>query len=145
MRNHELVDDRWLASRYGVIGAQYVDYATLRGDSSDGLPGAAGIGEKTAAGLLAQYGDLHGILEAAGDSSSGLGATVRSRLLSARDYLLRAEAVVRCVDDLALGGLDLSVQAIHPTADIADLAERWAVRGPMSRLLTALGQVFEVD
>ena len=44
--------------KYGVTAAQYADFAAMRGDSSDGLPGVAGIGEKTAASLLAEFGDL---------------------------------------------------------------------------------------
>ncbi|MEN0069743.1 MAG: 5'-3' exonuclease, partial [Propionicimonas sp.] len=44
--NHDRVDDAWLATRYGVTGGGYVDYAVLRGDPSDGLPGVPGIGEK---------------------------------------------------------------------------------------------------
>src|SRR5439155_5086586 len=47
----------------GVTPAQYLDYASLRGDASDNLPGVPGIGEKTAAKLIATYGDLEGIFE----------------------------------------------------------------------------------
>ena len=57
---HERVDDAWVRGRYGVPAAAYVDYATLRGDASDGLPGVSGIGEKTAASLLGSYGSLDG-------------------------------------------------------------------------------------
>ena len=53
---HEMVDDAWVRAKYGIPAAAYVDYATLRGDASDGLPGVAGIGEKTAASLLNSYG-----------------------------------------------------------------------------------------
>ncbi|NMD47917.1 MAG: 5'-3' exonuclease, partial [Propionibacterium sp.] len=48
VRNHERVTDEVLRVRYGITGAGYADFATLRGDASDGLPGVAGIGEKTA-------------------------------------------------------------------------------------------------
>ena len=48
---HEVVDDAWVRAKYGIPAAAYVDYATMRGDASDGLPGVAGIGEKTAASL----------------------------------------------------------------------------------------------
>ena len=46
---HEVVDDAWVRAKYGIPAAAYVDYATLRGDASDGLPGVSGIGDKTAA------------------------------------------------------------------------------------------------
>ena len=62
---HERVDDAWVRNKYGIPAGGYVGYATLRGDASDGLPGVAGIGEKTAASLITSYGDLDGILAAA--------------------------------------------------------------------------------
>ena len=53
VRNPDLVDQAFLAEKYGVAsGEQYADMAVLRGDTSDGLPGVAGIGEKTAAKLI---------------------------------------------------------------------------------------------
>ena len=60
MSNLEIVTDVTVVTKYGVLPSQYADFATLRGDSSDGLPGVAGIGEKTAATLLAAHGDLAG-------------------------------------------------------------------------------------
>lgn len=146
VRKHELVDDVWLAARYGVIGAQYADFATLRGDPSDGLPGVAGIGEKTAAGLLARWGDLDGVLAAAEDPSSGLSPTVRRKLLSGRDYLHCAAQVVRCVDDLDLGTLELGLERWEPDVTACELlGGRLGVAGPMARLVAALrdaGQQF---
>jgi hypothetical protein len=49
--------------RYGITPAQYVDYAALRGDNSDNLPGVPGVGEKTAAKLISSYGNLEGIYD----------------------------------------------------------------------------------
>ena len=61
VRNLEVVDEAWLRAKYGIRdGAGYADLAVLRGDPSDGLPGVAGIGEKTAAALLNRYGTLDG-------------------------------------------------------------------------------------
>ena len=66
VRNLEVVDEAWLAGKYGVLSGQgYADLAVLRGDPSDGLPGVAGIGEKTAVGLLSRFGDLAGVRAAA--------------------------------------------------------------------------------
>ncbi|MDP9443882.1 MAG: 5'-3' exonuclease, partial [Actinomycetota bacterium] len=59
---HEVVDEADVVRRYGVLPQQYADYATLRGDNSDGLPGVPGIGDRTAASLLATYGDLDSIV-----------------------------------------------------------------------------------
>ena len=57
------VDPAYVRERYGVTPSQYVDYAALRGDSSDNLPGVPGVGEKTATKLVAGYGSLEGIYE----------------------------------------------------------------------------------
>src|SRR5690625_742584 len=83
------IDEAWLAEKYAVSsGSAYADMAILRGDPSDGLPGVAGIGEKTAAGLLAAHGDLAGVLAAAEDGA--LTATQRTRVAEAADYLAAA-------------------------------------------------------
>ena len=62
---HEVIDEAAVVRRYSVLPEQYADFATMRGDSSDGLPGVPGVGEKTAASLLRTYGDLDSILAAA--------------------------------------------------------------------------------
>jgi 5'-3' exonuclease len=64
---------------------QYVDFATLRGDASDGLPGVPGIGVKTAATLLAQFESLDEIYAAARDSASDMPPGVRRKLLASED------------------------------------------------------------
>lgn len=139
VRNHELVDDAWLAARYGVIGAQYADFATLRGDASDGLPGVAGVGEKTAASLLARWGDLDGVLAAAEDPASGLSPSVLRKLQSARDYLESAGQVVRCVDDLELGELLLGLDSWEPDVQACErLGTHLGLQGPLRRLIKAL-------
>ena len=70
---HERVDNAWVRDKYGIDAAQYADFATLRGDASDGLPGVAGVGDKTAATLLNRFGDIAGILAAVDDPDSDLG------------------------------------------------------------------------
>ncbi|MBA4103494.1 MAG: flap endonuclease, partial [Arthrobacter sp.] len=70
MKNLEVITEEVVVAKYRVLPQQYADYATLRGDASDGLPGVAGIGEKTAASLLLKYGTLEGLLEAAGHPGS---------------------------------------------------------------------------
>ncbi len=84
---HEMVDDAWVRAKYDVPAAAYVDYATLRGDASDGLPGVAGIGEKTAASLLNSYGDLEGILAEASRPGGQISGGVTAKLGAAIDYL----------------------------------------------------------
>jgi hypothetical protein len=90
-----------VAETYGVpvdrAGPAYAELALLRGDPSDGLPGVPGVGEKTAATLLAQHGSLEGILAAAHDPKSKMSG-VRP-LLAATDYTEAAGPVVRKATD----------------------------------------------
>ena len=116
MRNLEVVTDAVIVGKYRVLPRQYADYATLRGDTSDGLPGVAGIGEKTAATLLGEYGTLDGLLAAAADAGSGLSASVRSKLAAAADYLAVAPAVVNVVRDLKLPTLEEAGAKLRPVA-----------------------------
>src|SRR5690606_5685399 len=56
MSNLEIVTGETVVSKYGVLPSQYADFATMRGDASDGLPGVPGVGDKTAAALLQAHG-----------------------------------------------------------------------------------------
>jgi 5'-3' exonuclease len=92
-----------VAEQYGVpverAGAAYAELALLRGDPSDGLPGVPGVGEKTAAALLAQHGSLHAIVAAAHDPGSKIAKGLRTKLLAAADYIEVAGSVVRVATD----------------------------------------------
>lgn len=143
MKNLEVMTDAVVVGKYRVLPEQYADYATLRGDSSDGLPGVAGIGEKTAASLLGEYGTLDGLLAAAADAGSGMSASVRAKLAAAADYLTVAPAVVKIVRDLELptleeAGAQLQPVAGDPRAELERLATEWNLGGSVRRLLDAL-------
>ncbi|NIR40113.1 MAG: DNA polymerase I, partial [Actinobacteria bacterium] len=58
-----MADAAYVEERYGIRPDQYVEYAALRGDTSDNLPGVPGVGEKTAAKLVSGYGSIEGIYE----------------------------------------------------------------------------------
>ena len=92
-----------VAEHYGVpvdrAGPAYAELALLRGDPSDGLPGVPGVGEKTAATLLAQHGSLDQILAAAHDPKSQMAKGLRAKLLAATDYIEAAGPVVRVATD----------------------------------------------
>jgi 5'-3' exonuclease len=135
----EVLGDAELAAKYGVTGAQYADFATLRGDASDGLPGVAGIGEKTASALLAEYGSLTGLLAAAEDATSAVKPAVRKRLEAATDYLAVAPRVVRVRADAPVTKVDSGLPAapIHPD-QLEELAERYGLANPIARLSKAL-------
>jgi 5'-3' exonuclease len=135
----EVLGDAQLAAKYGVTGSQYADFATLRGDASDGLPGVAGIGEKTAAALLAAYGSLPGLLEAAADPASAVKPAVRKRLAEAETYLKVAPDVVRVRADAPITAADSALpSAPADQARLDELAESYGLGGPVSRLTKAL-------
>ncbi|WP_461190081.1 5'-3' exonuclease [Arthrobacter sp. Z4-13] len=143
MKNLEVMTEAVVVGKYKVLPQQYADYATLRGDASDGLPGVAGIGEKTAASLLLKYGTLENLLEAAADPHGGLSSPVRAKLEAAADYLVAAPAVVRLVRDLDLPSLAEAGAQLHPVtgearAELETLATEWNLGGSVRRLLDAL-------
>jgi len=142
MKNLEVVTDAVVVAKYRVLPEQYADYAILRGDASDGLPGVGGIGEKTAASLLGEYGTLEMLLEAATDAESGLSASVRSKLGSASDYLKVAPTVVNVARHLGLPTLEEAGAQLRPVAggsraDLERLATEWNLGGSVRRLLEA--------
>jgi 5'-3' exonuclease len=136
---HEKVTNEVMREKYGIDGRQYADFAVLRGDASDGLPGVAGIGEKTAATLLGRFGDLDGLLVASLDPTSDLAPGPRRRLKDAAEYLSVAPTVVEVVRDLDLGSPDLTLPQTPANPDaLVDLAEKWALGGSVTRLVDTL-------
>ncbi|MDY6995113.1 MAG: 5'-3' exonuclease, partial [Actinomycetota bacterium] len=134
-----------VAESYGVpvdrAGPAYAELALLRGDPSDGLPGVPGIGEKTAATLLAQHGSLAAIMAAAHDPASTLSKSHRSKLLGAADYIDSAGPVVRVATDAAVTlstETDVLPLAAKRPAEVAELAERFGVSSSVGRLQSAL-------
>ncbi|MFF4218975.1 5'-3' exonuclease [Streptomyces nondiastaticus] len=134
------VDETLLREKYGVDGSGYADLALLRGDPSDGLPGVPGVGEKTAAKLLASFGDLAGILAAVDDPAAKLTPAQRKRLAEAKPYLAVAPKVVRVAADVPLAPFDAALPAEPRDPEVLEaLAERWGLGGSLQRLLGALG------
>jgi len=132
-----------VAAKYGIPGTSYADFALLRGDASDGLPGVAGIGDKGAAALVSRFGGITGIRAAlAAGGSEGFPPGARLRLERAADYLAAAEPVVRVVTDVELPDADDRVPAApRDPARLVALADRHGLDGPVERLLRALEAV----
>jgi 5'-3' exonuclease len=93
-------------AKYGVPAEHYADFAVLRGDPSDGLPGVPGIGEKTAAALVGRFGGIEAILEAALRGDDGFPAGAAGRVRAAKEYLAVAPAAVRGRLDVPLDVID---------------------------------------
>lgn len=134
-----------VAETYGVpahrAGPAYAELALLRGDPSDGLPGVPGVGEKTAATLLAQHGSLENILAAAHDPKSKMSKAFRTKLLAATDYIEAAGPVVRvatdCDVDFSTPDDTLPLAAEDPRK-VAELAQAYGVTSSIGRLQKAL-------
>ncbi len=132
---HDVVDAAWVRAKYGIEPRQYVDFAVMRGDASDGLPGVAGIGDKTAAVLLGEFDDLAGIRAAAADPESSLKPRVRQSLLDSADYIDAAIEVVTVKPDL---DLEDPVTGVVDVEALTAFGERWNVAGPVERLLATV-------
>lgn len=138
-----LLDPEGVVERFGVRPEHYVDLAVLRGDPSDGLPGVAGIGAKTAAALVVAFGPIPAILDAARRAPAERPMTVRlaDALLAGQDAVGRAEKVARVVTDLTLPGASTIVprEPLDP-AGLDELACRWGVERQVADVRTALAR-----
>jgi 5'-3' exonuclease len=134
------IDEAAVERKYAIPGRRYGDFAVLRGDPSDGLPGVPGIGAKTAAALVTRFGTVEGMLEAldAGEEK-GFPSGARTKLAAHRDYLDASRYVVRVRADVPLPDvrLDLPREPADPAA-LVELSERYGLDGALNRLLTAL-------
>lgn len=103
-----------ISEKYGVTPEQYVDFAALRGDSSDNLPGIPGVGEKTAAKWITQYGDVNGVIAHADAISGKVGESLRSAL----PQLVLNRSLMQLVDDVPLNVTvdDFQRQPVSPEA-----------------------------
>lgn len=134
----EVFDDAEVQARYGVPASAYADLATLRGDPSDGLPGVAGVGDKTAARLVARYGSVDAIVAAVADPQAAFAPGLRAKLAGATDYLAVAPKVVRVATDIALPAIDATLPAVPAEPDrLLALADTWGVAGAVRRLVDA--------
>ncbi|MGY2114533.1 5'-3' exonuclease [Nocardia gipuzkoensis] len=140
----ELFGPAEVSAKYGVplrnAGPAYADMATLRGDASDGLPGVAGIGEKSASTLISRFGSLDALVAAVEDPDADLAQSVRARLRAAEDYLKAAAPVVRVVCDaeVTLSRSDVLPTEPADTDRLRALATAYNAESPVTRLITAL-------
>lgn len=141
----ELFGPAELSAKYGVpeknAGPAYADMATLRGDASDGLPGVAGIGDKSAAVLISRFGSLEALVAAVDDPAADLAQGMRAKLRAADEYLRAAAPVVRVVRD---ADVELSRPDTLPAAPVdpdrlQELATIYNAESPVKRLIAALG------
>jgi 5'-3' exonuclease len=130
---------REVQQKYGVPAANYADFAVLRGDPSDGLPGVPGVGEKTAAALVARYGSVEDIVSAARHGSDGFPSGAANKMLAARDYLLAAPQAVRGRTDVPVEVVDdaLPAEPVDPER-LVELSDELGIDSSVNRLLVAI-------
>ncbi len=135
---HEF-DEAAVVEKYGVPASRYAEFAILRGDPSDALPGVHGVGEKTARALIQTYGSLEELLEDAANDEPRPGPlkgkpALRSRLRDSADYVATMQRLVpvnaEAPVDRWQGELDAE--------GLSELAEELGLRGPVQRLRAAI-------
>ncbi|MBV9380460.1 MAG: flap endonuclease, partial [Streptosporangiaceae bacterium] len=135
----EVIEEAAVAARYGIPGRAYADFAVLRGDPSDGLPGVPGVGEKTAATLIRTFGGIGGIISALDAGHGGFPGGTRKKLAAARGYLDVAPPVVRVATDIPLPPVGGALPAHPPDpARLADLGAKWGLGSSLTRFLAAI-------
>ena len=141
VRDPDVVTQAFLQDKYSVpTGQAYADMATLRGDVSDGLPGVAGIGEKTAATLINRYGDLAGLRRALAEGDPQIKGAQRTRLLAASAYLDVAPTVVQVALDVPVPDFDASLpRQVADLTLLSSLASNYGLTNPINRVLSSLG------
>jgi 5'-3' exonuclease len=127
-RGLSVIDEGEVTRRYGIPGRRYADFAILRGDPSDGLPGLKGVGAVASAGMIRRYGDIAGVL--------------RDRPLrdADREYLTNAARIVPPVADLPIA-LPRGRRDAYPESEtmMQSLAAQYGVRESCDRLVAAVG------
>jgi 5'-3' exonuclease len=138
---HERVTNEVVREKYAVNADQYAAFATMRGDSSDGLPGVPGVGDKTAAVLLNRFGDLDAIIAAAVDPDGDMGPGPRGKIKATLDYLKVAPKVVAVARDIDLGSPDLTLPDCPADPEMLEaIAEQWGLKSPVERLTETLAR-----
>lgn len=130
-----VIDEAYIENKYGIPGRAYKDFAILRGDPSDGLPGVKGIGEKLATALVARYKNLDAIVEAAQEGESGVALGKVARDL---DYVERARKVVAIQTDLPIPEVDLALRPAPDPERALEEAEVYGLEGRVRDLIKSL-------
>ena len=132
--DYVMYDEAGIAEKTGVTPAQYPEYASLRGDPSDNLPGVPGVGEKTAAKLINTYGGLDGIFEHLDEQTPKLRAS-----LSEHEERVRRNRGVMVLRRDAPIEVDLNELAIRPEpSEVKRLFDFLEFRTLSDRLAEAL-------
>jgi DNA polymerase-1 len=139
-----IVDSAGVKTRFGVAPGQMVDLLSLLGDSVDNIPGAPGVGEKTAAQLLQAYDNLDNLLARV---SEIVKPKLRETLVASAERLRANQRLIALQTDVPLA-VDLEALKVHPpdTAALAVLYRRFGFKSLLAELTgssaTAEGDLF---
>lgn len=135
----EIMGPAEVEAKYGVPPAHYADFAVLRGDPSDGLPGVPGVGEKTAAALVQRFGSVESIVAAALAGDEGFPGGAAGKVRSCVDYLAVAPDAVRGRMDVPLDDVEdrLPAEPRNPER-LAELTEEFGLQNSVARVSAAL-------
>lgn len=137
--NHDLVDLKWIQDKYQIPGDRYALFAMIRGDSSDGLPGIRGIGEKGAMLIANLFKTLPEVMEAAANSDERLSANIRKKLLESSQYAAIAPKLVGCALDVAIPEMEIAMpKKPKSLKKIEKLKEDFGLGASIDRIMSAL-------
>ena len=128
-------------AEYGIDSARYPDFAALRGDPSDGLPGVAGVGPKTASALVERFGSIEQLLAAAEAGSDGFPSSTHSKVTAAAEYLRAAVGVVRPRIDVPVSVTNdqtLMPREPHDPDRLVELCDRYGLDSSVNRMLKVM-------
>ena len=140
--NHDLVDLQWISKKYEIPGERYGLFAMIRGDSSDGLPGIRGIGEKGAASIANQFESLEEVMRGAVNGDERLTPNLCKKLLASADYAAIASKLVSCATDIALPEMSIDLPTKPKSMEkINLLKEEYGLGTSIDRIVSALGWI----
>ena len=140
--NHDLVDLQWISKKYEIPGERYALFAMIRGDSSDGLPGIRGIGEKGAASIANQFESLEEVMAGAVTGDERLTPNLCKKLLASADYAAIAPKLVSCATDIALPEMSIDLPTKPKSMEkINLLKEEYGLGTSIDRIVSALGWI----
>ena len=140
--NHDLVDLKWIQDKYQIPGDRYALFAMIRGDSSDGLPGIKGIGEKGAMVIANLFKTMPEVMQAAAGADERLSANIRKKLLESSQYAAIAPKLVGCALDVAIPEMEISMPKKPKSLEkIIKLKDEFGLGASIERIMSALNWV----
>jgi 5'-3' exonuclease len=139
LTNHDLVDHDWISNKYQIPGERYALFAMIRGDTSDGLPGFKGIGEKGAAQIATLYRDLSAVMIAAKKEDPQLKPALIKKILESQDYAKIAPTLVNCATDVPLPKVETIFNKDRVNLkELRKLQEEFGLGASVDRFLAAI-------